>query len=172
MIRRPPISTRTATLFPYTTLFRSGSGTRGRHCGARCAGDAGHGAPRRARRDAGGGALPADDPRRRPRGEGNLRGGRARSRARVPAGCLTGATAALAVGKSRRARLRRCRASPPSFSETMPMPPPERVLGRRAAVAVLGSPLLVLALAACGLKPRHAGPNDERPFWEREQQRD
>src|SRR3546814_12076979 len=24
MIRRPPISTRTATLFPYTTLFRSG----------------------------------------------------------------------------------------------------------------------------------------------------
>src|SRR3546814_7414949 len=30
MIRRPPISTRTDTLFPYTTLFRSdgGSGTR------------------------------------------------------------------------------------------------------------------------------------------------
>src|SRR3546814_14635717 len=25
MIRRPPISTRTDTLFPYTTLFRSGS---------------------------------------------------------------------------------------------------------------------------------------------------
>src|SRR3546814_4076768 len=25
MIRRPPISTRTATLFPYTTLFRSAS---------------------------------------------------------------------------------------------------------------------------------------------------
>src|SRR3546814_20973705 len=25
MIRRPPRSTRTATLFPYTTLFRSGS---------------------------------------------------------------------------------------------------------------------------------------------------
>src|SRR3546814_5231154 len=28
MIRRPPISTRTDTLFPYTTLFRSDSGTR------------------------------------------------------------------------------------------------------------------------------------------------
>src|SRR3546814_19969065 len=26
MIRRPPISTRTATLFPYTTLFRSAAG--------------------------------------------------------------------------------------------------------------------------------------------------
>src|SRR3546814_3352764 len=26
MIRRPPISTRTDTLFPYTTLFRSGDG--------------------------------------------------------------------------------------------------------------------------------------------------
>src|SRR3546814_10875559 len=26
MIRRPPISTRTDTLFPYTTLFRSGTG--------------------------------------------------------------------------------------------------------------------------------------------------
>src|SRR3546814_14887134 len=29
MIRRPPISTRTDTLFPYTTLFRSDEGTRG-----------------------------------------------------------------------------------------------------------------------------------------------
>src|SRR3546814_8240201 len=28
MIRRPPISTRTDTLFPYTTLFRSASRTR------------------------------------------------------------------------------------------------------------------------------------------------
>src|SRR3546814_15582708 len=28
MIRRPPISTRTDTLFPYTTLFRSPSGHR------------------------------------------------------------------------------------------------------------------------------------------------
>src|SRR3546814_12346304 len=27
MIRRPPISTRTDTLFPYTTLFRSGDST-------------------------------------------------------------------------------------------------------------------------------------------------
>src|SRR3546814_6321616 len=30
MIRRPPRSTRTDTLFPYTTLFRSGRGRRGR----------------------------------------------------------------------------------------------------------------------------------------------
>src|SRR3546814_12358339 len=29
MIRRPPRSTRTDTLFPYTTLFRSGRGTAG-----------------------------------------------------------------------------------------------------------------------------------------------
>src|SRR3546814_6271294 len=31
MIRRPPRSTRTDTLFPYTTLFRSSSGRRVRH---------------------------------------------------------------------------------------------------------------------------------------------
>src|SRR6056297_3814362 len=30
MIRRPPISTRTGTLFPYTTLFRSDAGGRRR----------------------------------------------------------------------------------------------------------------------------------------------
>src|SRR3546814_10812621 len=30
MIRRPPRSTRTDTLFPYTTLFRSGRGPRAR----------------------------------------------------------------------------------------------------------------------------------------------
>src|SRR3546814_10811277 len=30
MIRRPPISTRTDTLFPYTTLFRSGRAAAGR----------------------------------------------------------------------------------------------------------------------------------------------
>src|SRR3546814_2798490 len=33
MIRRPPRSTRTDTLFPYTTLFRSPA----RHCAKRCA---------------------------------------------------------------------------------------------------------------------------------------
>src|SRR3546814_7113377 len=33
MIRRPPRSTRTDTLLPYTTLFRSGGGSR-RHRGA------------------------------------------------------------------------------------------------------------------------------------------
>src|SRR3546814_4724042 len=31
MIRRPPISTRTDTLFPYTTLFRSAGGRLTRH---------------------------------------------------------------------------------------------------------------------------------------------
>src|SRR3546814_1328968 len=31
MIRRPPRSTRTDTLFPYTTLFRSGKGAQGAH---------------------------------------------------------------------------------------------------------------------------------------------
>src|SRR3546814_19348463 len=33
MIRRPPRSTRTDTLFPYTTLFRSGEGAIGREPG-------------------------------------------------------------------------------------------------------------------------------------------
>src|SRR3546814_20267073 len=32
MIRRPPRSTRTDTLFPYTTLFRSGLGSGTRSC--------------------------------------------------------------------------------------------------------------------------------------------
>src|SRR5213076_3438587 len=32
MIRRPPRSTRLVTLFPYTTLFRSGSRARARSC--------------------------------------------------------------------------------------------------------------------------------------------
>src|SRR3546814_10554468 len=35
MIRRPPRSTRTDTLFPYTTLFRSQRGCRRRSSGAR-----------------------------------------------------------------------------------------------------------------------------------------
>src|SRR3546814_6787308 len=34
MIRRPPISTRTDTLFPYTTLFRSKAVEAGAHCRA------------------------------------------------------------------------------------------------------------------------------------------
>src|SRR3546814_9431127 len=38
MIRRPPRSTRTDTLFPYTTLFRSGGGQGCRRCGNRRAG--------------------------------------------------------------------------------------------------------------------------------------
>src|SRR3546814_19109146 len=41
MIRRPPRSTRTDTLFPYTTLFRSGSGYVGLVSGA-CFADCGH----------------------------------------------------------------------------------------------------------------------------------
>src|SRR3546814_1733043 len=36
MIRRPPISTRTDTLFPYTTLFRSATARPGRACGSNC----------------------------------------------------------------------------------------------------------------------------------------
>src|SRR3546814_6696078 len=51
MIRRPPRSTRTDTLFPYTTLFRSegrrgsaGSGARARHRGVAAHGGAGGGA--------------------------------------------------------------------------------------------------------------------------------
>src|SRR3546814_14129205 len=46
MIRRPPRSTRTDTLFPYTTLFRSFRG--GRHRTRRQPGGLGH--PRRPRR--------------------------------------------------------------------------------------------------------------------------
>src|SRR3546814_7309963 len=49
MIRRPPRSTRTDTLFPYTTLFRSGVGTESADCG-RLAGAGGRGEqPLRAR---------------------------------------------------------------------------------------------------------------------------
>src|SRR3546814_1706050 len=45
MIRRPPRSTRTDTLFPYTTLFRSeneflGKNLRSRDCASMAAGDA------------------------------------------------------------------------------------------------------------------------------------
>src|SRR3546814_9721288 len=36
MIRRPPISTRTDTLFPYTPLFRSGRSHRGRQARSGC----------------------------------------------------------------------------------------------------------------------------------------
>src|SRR3546814_3616827 len=39
MIRRPPRSTRTDTLFPYTTLFRSRRGLRGVQAGGRGGGD-------------------------------------------------------------------------------------------------------------------------------------
>src|SRR3546814_16546129 len=44
MIRRPPRSTRTDTLFPYTTLFRSirSGGPRGKHRNRRVGGDDPH----------------------------------------------------------------------------------------------------------------------------------
>src|SRR3546814_3702520 len=53
MIRRPPRSTRTDTLFPYTTLFRSprSGGLHVARAGRGCA-DAGHRAARRRRADA------------------------------------------------------------------------------------------------------------------------
>src|SRR3546814_16653506 len=65
MIRRPPRSTRTDTLFPYTTLFRSVAGGRGD--GARPAGASGRGAA------GAGGAWPrrhAGDDRQAPEGRG------------------------------------------------------------------------------------------------------
>src|SRR3546814_3222514 len=43
MIRRPPRSTRTDTLFPYTTLFRSGGECRRRRSDARGSGRVGRG---------------------------------------------------------------------------------------------------------------------------------
>src|SRR3546814_4425108 len=43
MIRRPPRSTRTATLFPYTTLFRSGAKVSGILLEAMAAGEGGAG---------------------------------------------------------------------------------------------------------------------------------
>src|SRR3546814_3865049 len=52
MIRRPPRSTRTDTLFPYTTLFRSERG-RGMDCVARRAGCLCNGKPRKGSQGAG-----------------------------------------------------------------------------------------------------------------------
>src|SRR3546814_9065217 len=80
MIRRPPRSTRTDTLFPYTTLFRStsrlgskGRGIARRACHRRQRRRSGRGGGvRRARRSGG-----AGDRRRRARG-GRHRGGRTR----------------------------------------------------------------------------------------------
>src|SRR3546814_9170864 len=60
MIRRPPRSTRTDTLFPYTTLFRSQEGTaRTAHIGCR---------RRAARRSGAGGKGRTPAPHHRPRG--------------------------------------------------------------------------------------------------------
>src|SRR3546814_4455680 len=57
MIRRPPISTRTDTLFPYTTLFRSGAGSGNRPEVRRVRPELAGAAGRRT-------ALPADQRRR------------------------------------------------------------------------------------------------------------
>src|SRR3546814_2350505 len=77
MIRRPPRSTRTDTLFPYTTLFRSGSRRGGRHLAHRT-GAARRAVPRYRRPGA-----PGAEPERRdavaPRGTGARPAGPIRS---------------------------------------------------------------------------------------------
>src|SRR3546814_17978615 len=83
MIRRPPRSTRTDTLFPYTTLFRSGRGdrrdhrARGQSAVQRRQGRGVH--PRRPQR-----AGRLADGRRHPQGRGG--GGRAQREEPDPAG--------------------------------------------------------------------------------------
>src|SRR3546814_20198017 len=65
MIRRPPRSTRTDTLFPYTTLFRSADAGVDRLSGVRRrpGEEGGHGAARRREVEpAGGASTGADDP--------------------------------------------------------------------------------------------------------------
>src|SRR3546814_9749400 len=83
MIRRPPRSTRTDTLFPYTTLFRSGDGLRvalrpaGPLPRRRCAAQIDLRYPGRSRHDL---PLPPADPRLLVRQRrGSRRGGEARS---------------------------------------------------------------------------------------------
>src|SRR3546814_17229409 len=74
MIRRPPRSTRTDTLFPYTTLFRSDCLREGRHPEARRflrgrpAGAARPGGDRGARRRVGGAVVALGQGIRRPAG--------------------------------------------------------------------------------------------------------
>src|SRR3546814_2033307 len=72
MIRRPPRSTRTDTLFPYTTLFRSPRALRSGGGADGDPGSSGRGAPVRHPGEAAGRHGPPDD----------QRGGRARLRAR------------------------------------------------------------------------------------------
>src|SRR3546814_11027379 len=89
MIRRPPRSTRTDTLFPYTTLFRSSAGRADRRSGAAARGRIGGAAGRRP-------GLPAA-------------GGGPRFPPPVPAGVGAGGAAcpATAVGRPGRRRHRR-----------------------------------------------------------------
>src|SRR3546814_5210397 len=61
MIRRPPRSTRTDTLFPYTTLFRSAMRRQARPASGRCARTAGRGAAGDFRRQGLGTPHPSDD---------------------------------------------------------------------------------------------------------------
>src|SRR3546814_8363392 len=102
MIRRPPRSTRTDTLFPYTTLFRSPVAAAGRtalrpgrpvRLRARAVAD--RAGERRGDRPAGAGVLPA----RRRRGAGNAAG--------VRDVCRVRSTAAGTAGRSAAARWRR-----------------------------------------------------------------
>src|SRR3546814_5517875 len=104
MIRRPPRSTRTDTLFPYTTLFRSIAGharrrTRAAQAGRhRAAGPAAHRAERTGRgAQAGAGkarpAVIAGNPAARRARPGAGRGGRMAEPARAGLGCARGRTA-------------------------------------------------------------------------------
>src|SRR3546814_3044516 len=70
MIRRPPRSTRTDTLFPYTTLFRSAESAHHPPAGRRCANRTRH-RHRSARR-----ARPSVSPRRNPEKQNPPDGGR------------------------------------------------------------------------------------------------
>src|SRR3546814_7571086 len=110
MIRRPPRSTRTDTLFPYTTLFRSalagraagrigGSGVRGarKPAGAALAGDRRQSAVRRGRNLHGPGGWNAADRRR----NGGRRGHSADVALPIPAPAGRGVRAAVRPWRDR-----------------------------------------------------------------------
>src|SRR3546814_17982965 len=120
MIRRPPRSTRTDTLFPYTTLFRSRSRRaerRDRDHGRRCGDRSGH--HRRPRRV---GVHPAVKAVARPAGSVSAavarRSVRRRSfgRQAVESRCLGGRSEERRVGKEGVSKCR-CRWSPDPFKK-------------------------------------------------------